>query len=84
MIANTDMNTKTPTPPLAAPLFPDVRVTVRSRNRWAVAAAIRQAMRRAGKDRREIDRFVNEALATESPDRLRDVCRRWVYLQLPA
>jgi len=70
--------------PNPVPLFPDVRVTVRSRNRWAVAAAIRQAMRRAGKDRREIDRFVNEALSTESPDRLRDVCRRWVHLQLPA
>jgi hypothetical protein len=77
-------NNPNPTSTLPAPLFPDVRVTVRSRNRWAVAAAIRQAMRRAGKDRREIDRFVNEALATESPDRLRDVCRRWVHLQLPA
>jgi hypothetical protein len=65
-----------------APQFPDLHVTVRSRNRWAVAAAIRQAMRRAGKDRREIDRFVTEALETENPDRLRDVCRRWVDLQV--
>jgi len=67
-----------------APQYPDVHVTLRSRNRWAVAAAIRQAMRRAGKDRREIDRFVAEALETESPERLKDVCRRWVDLQLPA
>lgn len=66
------------------PQFPDVHVTVTSRNRWAVAAAIRQAMRRAGKDRREIDRFVAEAIETDSPDRLRDVCRRWVDLQIPA
>jgi hypothetical protein len=72
------------TPNEPVPQFPDLKVTVRSRNRWAVAAAIRQAMRRAGKDRREIDRFVAEALATDSPDRLRDVCRRWVRLQLPA
>jgi SOS response regulatory protein OraA/RecX len=65
----------------AIPLFPDVQVAVRSRNRWAVAAAIRQALRRAGKDREQIDRFLAEALAAESPDRLREVCRRWVRLQ---
>jgi len=67
----------------ALPVFPDIQVAVRSRNRWAVAAAIRQALRRAGKDRREIDRFVAEALAAEGPEGLRDVCRRWVRLNLP-
>jgi len=65
----------------ALPQFPDVQVAVRSRNRWAVAAAIRQALRRAGKDRRDIDRFLAEALATEDPEHLREVCRRWVRLQ---
>jgi hypothetical protein len=65
----------------AIPLYPDVRVAVRSRNRWAVAAAIRQALRRAGKDRREIDRFLAEALAAEDAERLREVCARWVRLQ---
>ncbi|HSM14970.1 MAG TPA: hypothetical protein VLA66_12965 [Thermoanaerobaculia bacterium] len=63
---------------MALPAFPDVRVTVRSRNRWAVAAAVRQALRRAGKDRGEIDRFVAEAVSAETPERLREVCRRWV------
>jgi hypothetical protein len=67
-----------------APVYPDVRVTVRSRNRWAVAAAVRQALRRAGKDDREIERFVREAVAAESPERLRDVCRRWVKVQIPS
>ncbi|GMU65419.1 MAG: hypothetical protein AMXMBFR36_16930 [Acidobacteriota bacterium] len=67
-----------------APVYPDVRVTVRSRNRWAVAAAVRQALRRAGKDDGEIDRFVREAVAAESPERLRDVCRRWVKVQIPS
>jgi hypothetical protein len=67
-----------------SPRYPDLSVAVRSRNRWAVAAAIRQAMRRAGKDRREIDRFVVEALAADGPERLTDVCRRWVDLRLPA
>jgi len=69
---------------IASPAYPDVRVTVRSRNRWAVAAAVRQALRRAGKDRAEIDRFVSEAVAADSPDRLRDVCRRWVSFQPPS
>jgi SOS response regulatory protein OraA/RecX len=67
----------------ALPVYPDIQVAVRSRNRWAVAAAIRQALRRAGKDRSEIDRFVAEAVAAEDPERLRAVCRRWVRLQLP-
>ncbi len=65
------------------PVYPDVEVAVRSHNRWAVAAAIRQAMRRAGKDRREIDRFVTEALATEDAERLREVCQRWVRFRQP-
>lgn len=65
----------------AVPQFPDVRVAVRSRNRWAVAAAIRQALRRAGKDRSAIDRFLAEALAAEDPEHLREVCSRWVSLQ---
>ncbi len=62
------------------PVFPDVRVAVRSGNRWAVAAELRQALRRAGKDRGAIDRMVGEIVASESPERLRDVCRRWVRL----
>ncbi len=64
-----------------APAYPEVRVTVRSPNRWAVAAAVRQALRRAGTDRSDIDRFVREAMAADSPEHLQDVCRRWVRLQ---
>ena len=62
------------------PRFPEVHVTVRTENRWAVASAIRQAMRRAGKDRAEIERFLAEALAFEDPEAFRSVCRRWVAL----
>lgn len=67
-----------------SPVYPDVRVTVRSRNRWAVAAAVRQALRRAGKDSGDIDRFVREAVSADSPERLRDVCQRWVRFQPPS
>jgi hypothetical protein len=60
---------------------PNLPIPVHSRNPWAVAAALRQAMRRAGKDRREIDRCVAEALATDDPERLRELCRPWVRFQ---
>ena len=63
------------------PRFPEVHVTLHSENRWAVASAIRQAMRRAGKDRAEIDRFVSEAMAvSDDPVKFHQVCRRWVEL----
>ena len=67
------------------PRFPEVHVTLRTENRWAVASAIRQALRKAGKDRAEIDRFVAEAMAAlESggdPRQFQEVCQRWVRLQ---
>ena len=65
------------------PRFPEVHVTLRSDNRWAVASAVRQALRRAGKDRAEIDRFESEAMAAlgaSDPELIRQVCRRWVEL----
>jgi len=67
------------------PRFPEVQVTLRTENRWAVASAIRQALRKAGKDRAEIDRFVAEAMAAmesgDDPRRFHEVCQRWVRLQ---
>ncbi len=63
------------------PRYPDVQVTLSSRNRWAVAAAIRIALRRAGKERAEIERFLAEALAEDDPRAFRDACRRWVVLR---
>lgn len=63
------------------PRYPDVQVTLSSRNRWAVAAAIRIALRRAGKERAEIERFLAEALAEDDPRAFREACRRWVVLR---
>ncbi|MEO8275448.1 MAG: hypothetical protein ABI639_04470 [Thermoanaerobaculia bacterium] len=67
------------TPP--DPRFPEVQVSLRTRNRWAVASAIRQALRRAGKDRQEIDLFLAEALASEDAHELEATCGRWVRLK---
>jgi hypothetical protein len=66
------------------PRFPEVHVTLRTENRWAVASAVRQALRRAGKDRAEIDRFEAEAMAAmgaSDPELFQKVCQRWVRLQ---
>jgi 3-oxoacyl-[acyl-carrier-protein] synthase III len=67
-----------------SPSRPDLRVTVHSANRWAVAAAVRQALRRAGVDAAEIDRVVDAVVAAETPERVRDACRRWVRVQPPS
>ena len=48
---------------------------------WAVASAVRQALRRAGKDRREIDLFLAEVMATDDPQALQETCNRWVNLK---
>jgi hypothetical protein len=63
------------------PRFPEVLVTLRTRNRWAVASAVRQALRRAGKDSREIDLFLAEAMASDDPQALQETCDRWVRLK---
>jgi hypothetical protein len=67
------------TPP--PPRFPEVQVTLRTRNRWAVASAVRQALRRAGKDGREIDLFLTEVMASDDPQTLQETCNRWVNLK---
>jgi len=63
------------------PRPPEVRVAIHSRNRWAIAAAVRLAMRRAGKDRAEIDRFLREALSDPDPASFDAACRPWVRLE---
>lgn len=70
--------------PMAAPLYPEVHVSLRSRNRFAVASAVRQALRRAGKERSDIERFTREALAAPDAQLCFEICRRWVALSTPA
>ena len=63
------------------PLYPEIRVSIRTGNRYALVSAIRQALRRAGTDTGEIDRFSQEALSTPDPLRFDDLCRRWVQIE---
>ena len=63
------------------PLYPEIRISLRSRNRYALVSAIRHGLRRAGKPAAEIDRFSQEALATQDPGGLEEICNRWVRLE---
>jgi hypothetical protein len=65
------------------PLYPEIRISLRSRNRYALVSAIRHGLRRAGKPPAEIDRFSQEALATQDPSGLEEICNRWVRLEHP-
>ncbi|HEY0783192.1 MAG TPA: hypothetical protein VGE98_12100 [Thermoanaerobaculia bacterium] len=66
------------------PLYPTVRVTLRSRNRFAWVSAIRSALRRSGIAHDEIERFTRVALLTGNRRRFEEFCRLWVQVDGPA
>lgn len=63
-----------------SPRYPDIHIAMRSENPLAWVSAVRSALRRAGADRTEIDRFSNEAWSAGDPGELATLCRRWVRL----
>jgi hypothetical protein len=69
---------------MTAPLYPQIHVSLRSRNRFALVSAIRYGLRRAGTPHAEIDRFSQEALATQDPGSFEKLCRRWVWMERPS
>lgn len=69
--------------PSTSPIYPEVRVSVRSRNRYALVSAIRYGLRRAGTPHAEIERFSQEALSAQDPRRLEEICQEWVLLDQP-
>ena len=64
-----------------APRYPDLRIRLTSRNPFTAVSAVRQALRRSRVDRREIDRFTEEALRAEEPRRIREVCASWAAIE---
>ena len=64
------------------PRYPEVRVRLHSRNPFAIVSAVRQGLRRCRVDDREIARFTEEALRSEEPDRMREVCTAWAAVDL--
>lgn len=66
------------------PLYPEIRICLRSRNRFALVSAIRLGLRRAGTPPAEIDRFSQEALSTQDLRGVEEICSRWVRLERAA
>ncbi len=62
------------------PMYPEIRVSLRSRNRFALVSAIRYGLRRAGTSPAEIDRFSQEALTTQDSRHFEELCSQWVRL----
>ncbi len=58
------------------PRYPQISVTVHSRNPCALIGAVRMALRQAGVDRDEIRTFSSEAFESPTEDRVRQVCDR--------
>lgn len=67
-----------------APLYPDIHVSLRSRNRFALVSAIRYSLRLAGTSHAEIERFSQEALSTQDPGRFEELCKQWVRMERPS
>ncbi|HEY7213943.1 MAG TPA: hypothetical protein VIC28_04895 [Thermoanaerobaculia bacterium] len=63
-----------------APLYPQIHVALRSRNRFALVSAIRYSLRQAGTSPAEIERFSQEALSTQDPRRFEELCSHWVRM----
>ncbi len=59
------------------PRYPEIHVRLRSRNPYALISAVRLALRQAQVDEAEVFRFTEEALETEEPQRMREVCGNW-------
>lgn len=63
------------------PRYPDLHIRLKSRNPFALVSAVRQGLRRRHVDGYEIERFTEEALRVEEPDRMKDVCAAWAAIE---
>ena len=62
------------------PRYPQVQVRLHSSNPFAMVSAVRLALRQSDIDAHEIRRFSAEAMETEEPGQMRDVCARWAEI----
>ena len=60
------------------PRYPELRVSIRSHNPLALVAAVREEMRLAGAERREIARFTAQALARPDESHVVRVAESWI------
>lgn len=66
------------THPPMSPRYPDLEVSLRTENPLALVSATRLVLRRAGKDRTEIESFTRTALSSADPT---SACSRYVRLE---
>ena len=66
------------------PRYPDIYVRLRSRNPYALVSAVRLALRQAKVDEAEVFRFTEEALESDEPRRMREVCDSWADVAISA
>ena len=67
-----------------APRYPDIHVRLRSDNPFALVSAVRLALRRSEIDPGEIHRFTELALASDEPQRMRQICSDWAEVKVTA
>jgi hypothetical protein len=65
-------------PPGTAPRYPELHVSIRSRNPLALVAAVREELRLAGADRSDIARFTDQALAHPDGPHVLEVAEEWI------
>jgi hypothetical protein len=67
---------------LMAPRYPQIHVRLHSDNPFALISAVRMALRKSRVGKGEIDRFTEEALRAEEPQRMRQVCSDWAEVKV--
>ncbi len=67
---------------LMAPRYPEIQISLHSSNPFALISAVRLALRRSRIHAGEIDRFTEEALSSEEPQQMRQVCADWAAVEV--
>lgn len=62
------------------PRYPEIQITVHSRNPFAMIGAVRQALRQAGVERDEIEEFSRQAFDRRAEEEIERICKRWARL----
>ncbi len=65
-----------------APRYPEIHIRLHSDNPFALISAVRMALRKSRIAKGEIDRFTEEALRVEEPQRMRQVCNDWAEVKV--
>ncbi len=64
------------------PRYPQIQVTLHSRNPCALIGAVRQALREAGVEREEIRSFSRQAFESSNEAKVRQVCLEWARVEI--